>query len=1395
MNEIICRCSSCNKRLRVHDPELFGKKIRCPKCAGVVSIPNAGEPSPNLEVTSEPEPIPAAKTEKPAAISAKPSAAKPPDRPAKRSRPRDEEDDRPAPRRRTSSASDKRGSKGVFLVMAGMAGLVALAFLSCGGLYAYYLVANAPFEPPASAYSQYGAATNENTVQKDEVKPNKNDTEKPTKDGSEKPPMTKEELNPKVAAQLEKLKDADAVNRADAAKALGAMEADAVPAIPALVAALDDQDADVRTASSVAIRTIAGPRISVVIDFYADWCGPCRQMKPITTKLIGEGLPLWAVDTDQNGELSSLFNIRSIPTFVVIAHGKETDRIVGTTTEQRLRNTLKELPKPNDPPLSDRIDDPSMSARWLALLLSIVDEDAWVVYQGKHVLAGHKALALPVLVQIAKGKHPDILRAGAIKGIGIAWSGQPAGPEVLALLESMLASPTESADMRGQAAVVAHDHKMKHDQIAPSLIDALKSGKQSSLRVAAATRLGELRSIEAIPTLIETANEGTTETQHATIVALGKMGAQAGAALPTLFTLYGKVEDDETRNAIRQACEQIVPSAKEASPELVKALKEGSDQQRLLALELLGLLDDPKEGEMLLAGLLESKTPALRLRAAMALQQRGQNSPAATAILLETLKDEQENHEVTNVLYQMGQRAAPALTAVVTEEKRSPRERIRAARLLTALGRETKSIRPTLENGLKSKDENVQLASAMVLAHVTPKNEAVVAPLVKGLDSTDRETHQQSLTALAATRQPAAAKAMVTLLEKLDGAGEDGDGKRRQLGYALAQCELADAELDRVLALLTKLNSRVPAAVVLGGGERKSPRVAPALLEAFQKVEEPEDRNEIGGSLAAMGKPAVAGLLKLFEDAKVKKEIRLAALRVLGQMDEAAHDARATLEKYLKDPDEEIKRRVAIALAFLQSDAEIVPLLLEALEDEELGPDAQEALASMGPRGSAAVDPLCEMLKGNDANKRAVAVRLLGSVGKDSDKIGTALLALLRTTEEANLRQSATYSLARLGNKIVPGLIAALTDSTMSRVDVIRALQQLGPRAKESSPALAKLLLDEDRKIAAQAAFALAYIDPKEKAAVPVLIEVIRGKDAALRQQALSSLGAFGPEARTAVPLLIEGLRSAEMRHSALYALQRIGPGAAEAVDALVRLLNTPEKGSAIAALGAIGPAAAPAVPRLMALLDDEQYWFSAAMALGRMGEPAKKAVPVFVKKLADEATRLQACQALGQVGKLDPDLAIEPLTKLLTDPDLGLRNTALHTLGSLQSAKAIPSLREAMKSEDKAVRRAVIESMGNLGEAGAELVPELTKLLSDKDLQVTVVYALGQIGPKAEAAVPELVKLLDDTTARYGVVWTLGQFGPKAKDALPKLRELARESNGEESDELEQSIRKIEGK
>lgn len=84
----------------------------------------------------------------------------------------------------------------------------------------------------------------------------------------------------------------------------------------------------------------------VLIDFYADWCGPCKMMSPIIDKVaeeLGDAVKVGKVNSDDNMELAVEYGIMSIPTIMFFKGGKVVKVFNGLTSKSELLDAIKEL--------------------------------------------------------------------------------------------------------------------------------------------------------------------------------------------------------------------------------------------------------------------------------------------------------------------------------------------------------------------------------------------------------------------------------------------------------------------------------------------------------------------------------------------------------------------------------------------------------------------------------------------------------------------------------------------------------------------------------------------------------------------------------------------------------------------------------------------------------------------------------------------------------------------------------------------------------------------------------------------------------------------------------------------------------------------------------------------
>ena len=83
---------------------------------------------------------------------------------------------------------------------------------------------------------------------------------------------------------------------------------------------------------------------TVILDFYADWCGPCKMMSPIidgVAEELGENVKVGKVNTDENLDLAQRFNIMSIPTIMIFKNGNIVKTFIGVTDKKEIIDAIK----------------------------------------------------------------------------------------------------------------------------------------------------------------------------------------------------------------------------------------------------------------------------------------------------------------------------------------------------------------------------------------------------------------------------------------------------------------------------------------------------------------------------------------------------------------------------------------------------------------------------------------------------------------------------------------------------------------------------------------------------------------------------------------------------------------------------------------------------------------------------------------------------------------------------------------------------------------------------------------------------------------------------------------------------------------------------------------------
>jgi thioredoxin 1 len=95
------------------------------------------------------------------------------------------------------------------------------------------------------------------------------------------------------------------------------------------------------------LEQILSENSAVVMDFYADWCGPCKQLIPTLEKVSEDekykGIAFCKINVDENEELSTSYGIRSIPTIKYIKKSEVIKTTLGIQTAKAIMTTLEEI--------------------------------------------------------------------------------------------------------------------------------------------------------------------------------------------------------------------------------------------------------------------------------------------------------------------------------------------------------------------------------------------------------------------------------------------------------------------------------------------------------------------------------------------------------------------------------------------------------------------------------------------------------------------------------------------------------------------------------------------------------------------------------------------------------------------------------------------------------------------------------------------------------------------------------------------------------------------------------------------------------------------------------------------------------------------------------------------
>jgi len=92
-------------------------------------------------------------------------------------------------------------------------------------------------------------------------------------------------------------------------------------------------------------ETLIDQDTPVLVDFYADWCGPCQMMAPVLKELaqeMGDKVKVIKIDVDKNQPIAQRFGVRSIPTLILFKNGKIIENKAGVMTKRDLTRMIEQ---------------------------------------------------------------------------------------------------------------------------------------------------------------------------------------------------------------------------------------------------------------------------------------------------------------------------------------------------------------------------------------------------------------------------------------------------------------------------------------------------------------------------------------------------------------------------------------------------------------------------------------------------------------------------------------------------------------------------------------------------------------------------------------------------------------------------------------------------------------------------------------------------------------------------------------------------------------------------------------------------------------------------------------------------------------------------------------------
>jgi putative thioredoxin len=183
--------------------------------------------------------------------------------------------------------------------------------------------------------------------------------------------------------------------------------------------------------------------VAVVVDLWAEWCGPCRTLGPILEKVIGETegtVELAKVDVDANPSVARAFQVQSIPAVYALRDGKVVDAFVGAQPEHLVSQFVEKLlPTKEQTEVERLIELGDEASLWAALELEPDNHEAIVTLAEHLVVEERPDEALGLLARIPE--TADTRRVAALARLGVPEDFDSIETRLEGLLDRVKAEP------------------------------------------------------------------------------------------------------------------------------------------------------------------------------------------------------------------------------------------------------------------------------------------------------------------------------------------------------------------------------------------------------------------------------------------------------------------------------------------------------------------------------------------------------------------------------------------------------------------------------------------------------------------------------------------------------------------------------------------------------------------------------------------------------------------------------------------------------------------------------------------------------------------------------------------------------------------------------------------